>query len=123
MPSSTSSIASPTPRRCRGDRSRVPNWPSRVLLAASPRQSLATECETRDPKPGTLSARLQIERLHALLAAARLILDFLTFAQVVEARLLRHGRTMKEDVVTAVVGGDEAKALVTNDLFDGSKHD
>src|SRR5262249_15912713 len=64
----------------------------------------------------------QVERLWTLVARARLELDLLTLAQLVELDARRQLRAMEEDVVGAVVGGDQAESLVAHDPLDGAGH-
>src|SRR5262245_13576666 len=67
-------------------------------------------------------ARFQIEGLRSLFTGADFEFDFFAVAQVLEVRLRRHARTMKEHVVATVVGDDEAEPLVANDFLDGPVH-
>src|SRR5581483_946419 len=85
-------------------------------------QPYAAPCPQSFPGFGVRSARAQVEGLRALLAGAYVELHFVAFAQILEVNLGRKARAMKEDLVGAVVGGDEAEALVLDYLLDRAEH-
>src|ERR1041384_724537 len=68
-------------------------------------------------------ARPQVEGLRTFFAGPHLELHFVAFAQVFELDLRPEPRAMKEHVIAAVVGRDEAESLVLQDLLDTAGHE
>jgi len=71
---------------------------------------------------GAELAQPQIERLTAFLSAAHFELDFVALTQILEMDFGREGRAMKENFVAAVIGDDEAEALVFDYFLDCAEH-
>ena len=63
-------------------------------------------------------AQSQVEGLRAFLAGARFELHLKALAQILEVNLRREPRAMKENLVAAIVGVDEAEALVLDYFLD-----
>src|SRR2546430_424774 len=67
-------------------------------------------------------ARPQIEGLRPLFAWPHLELHLVALAQVFELDLRPEPRAMKEHIIAAIVGLDEAESLVLQDLLDTAGH-
>jgi hypothetical protein len=76
----------------------------------------------RHSSSGGRLAEAEVEGLAAFLARPHFELHVGAFAQFVEAGLRPHLRAMEEDFLAAVVGRDEAEALILYNLLDGAKH-
>src|SRR5688500_15808556 len=82
---------------------------------------LASEAAPAAPASGP-SAGLEICGARSLVAGARLEIDLVALAEIVELDVLADARAVEEDVVSAVVRGDESEALVLHDLLDLTSH-
>src|SRR5579872_4220048 len=64
----------------------------------------------------------QVERLRSLFPRTHIELYALALAQIFEIDLGREPRAMEEYLVAAVVGRDEAEALIFNHFLDRARH-
>ena len=67
-------------------------------------------------------ADLHVQRYRSLFALSHLELNAIAFVEIFELRPGRQTAAMKENLITAVIGYDEAVALLPNDFLDGSSH-
>jgi hypothetical protein len=74
-------------------------------------------------KPAAFSlAQFEVEGYGAFVAAAGLKLHRIALIQILELHARRKAAAMEKDVVAAVVGNDETKALISDNFFNRSGH-
>jgi hypothetical protein len=67
-------------------------------------------------------AQLEVEGYGALVAAPGLELDRIALVQILELDARREAAAMEKNIIAAVVGNDESKALISDNFFYRSGH-